>query len=263
MMSATLTVKSRPGRLSGEACKAIYNAIQTAKILGPATNCIVPIGEDTLIEGLKTVVGAGFYAAVTRRPAVYRGNPFVIEAAIAFGKSESKDEANKRIEDEVEAEDNGSEEGEKSLARLMRFANRVPLQYQQGACAITKSVLQMNWRGYGLQQSRGALPAGDLTIVVHMGSVWVPFTSESKEAVASYPEVLKEIKLALQECGRKLGSHLRKVQRLKQEAKKKSYIEKYIPAIGEALRDILDLKEKEVDLICEDLQDVLEKSRKM
>ena len=93
--------------------------------------------------------------------------------------------------------------------------------------------------------------------------MWVPFTSESKEAVASYPEVLKEIKLALQECGRKLGTHLRKVQRMKQEAKKRNYIEKYIPAIGEALRDILDLKEKEVDLICEDLQDVLEKSRKM
>ena len=99
----------------------------------------------------------------------------------------------------------------------------------------------MNWRSYGLPQGRGALPTGPLTIVVHMASVWVPFTSESKEAIASYPEILKEIRLALQECGRKLGLHIRKGIRQKQELKKRTYIEKYIPAIGEALRDILDL----------------------
>jgi DNA topoisomerase-6 subunit B len=96
-----------------------------------------------------------------------------------------------------------------------------------------------------------------------MASVWVPFTSESKEAIASYPEVLKEIRLALQECGRKLGRHIRKAVRHRQEMKKRSYIQKYIPAIGEALQDILDLKDKQVDQICEDLKGVLERSRKM
>jgi DNA topoisomerase-6 subunit B len=146
---------------------------------------------------------------------------------------------------------------------VLRLANRVPLQYQQGACAIHKSVVQMSWRKYGLSQSRGALPAGDLTIVIHMGSVWVPFTSESKEAIASYPDILKEIRLALQECGRKLGSHIRKTSRIKQELKKRSYIEKYIPAIGQALRDILDLKDKQVDKVCGELKDILEKSRKL
>jgi DNA topoisomerase-6 subunit B len=96
-----------------------------------------------------------------------------------------------------------------------------------------------------------------------MASVWVPFTSESKEAIASYPEVLKEIRLALQECGRKLGRHIRKTVRHRQEMKKRSYIQKYIPAIGEALQDILDLKDKQVDQICEDLKGVLERSRKL
>ncbi|MCK4277316.1 MAG: hypothetical protein KAX78_12420 [Phycisphaerae bacterium] len=120
----------------------------------------------------------------------------------------------------------------------------------------------MNWRQYGLTQPRGALPAGPLTIVVHMASVWVPFTSESKEAIASYPEIVKEIRLALQECGRKLGKHVRKTVRIRQELKKRSYIEKYIPAIGEALRDILELKERQVSKVCANLKDILQRSRK-
>jgi DNA topoisomerase-6 subunit B len=103
---------------------------------------------------------------------------------------------------------------------------------------------------------------GDLTVVVHMASVWVPFTSESKEAIAAYPEILKELRLALQECGRRLGAHVRKGIRINQELKKRSYIEKYIPAIGEALRDILDLGEKDVTKVCSNLKHVLERSRK-
>ena len=138
----------------------------------------------------------------------------------------------------------------------------MPLQYQQGACAITKSVTALNWKLYGLTQGRGALPSGPLTVVVHMASVWVPFTSESKEAIASYPEILKEIRLALQECGRKLGLHVRKKIRINRELQKRSYIEKYIPAIGEALRDILELKDRQVTRICNNLKDILEKSRK-
>ena len=121
----------------------------------------------------------------------------------------------------------------------------------------------MNWKKYGLTQGRGAMPSGDLTIAVHMASVWVPFTSESKEAIASYPEILRDLRLALQDCGRKLGAHIRKAVRIRQEFKKRSYIEKYIPPIGEALRDILGLKESQVTQICNSLRDVLERSRKM
>ena len=256
----TLTTRTRPSRVTGEMARALYESVAATQILAPRTDCIVPIGEEQLILGLKEVMPAGFYTAVTRKPAVYRGNPFVIEAAVAFGKPETKEQKANRLADEVEAGEDDNSGGE-SLAKVIRFANRVPLQYQQGACAVAKSVLAMNWRKYGLTQGRGALPTGDLTIVVHVGSVWVPFTSESKEAVASYPEILKEIRLALLECGRRLGLHIRKTVRIRQELKKRSYIEKYIPAIGEALRDILALKEKDVDAVCHDLKDVLERSR--
>ena len=257
-------INARTTSLTGDDAKAIYHAIQETKILAPATDCVVPIGEPQLLAGLQQVVQAGFYAATTRRPAVYRGNPFIIEAAIAYGRPETPDQPTApAAEDATDDEDEGAGTDTSRLAKVIRFANRVPLQYQQGACAITKAVTSMNWRSYGLAQGRGALPVGDLTIVVHMASVWVPFTSESKEAVASYPEILKEIRLALQECGRKLGQHIRRSVRIRQELKKRSYIQKYIPAIGEALRDILDLKEKEVDRVCDDLRDVLERSRKL
>ena len=147
--------------------------------------------------------------------------------------------------------------------RVLRYANRVPLLYQQSACSITKSVIQTNWKGYGLQQPKGSLPIGPMAVAVHIASVWVPFTSESKEAIAAYPEILKEIKLGLQEVGRKLGTYIRKGKRLRSEFDKRSYIEKYIPHIGIALQEILDLSDQSKNEVITTLEDVLHKSRKV
>jgi DNA topoisomerase-6 subunit B len=190
---------------------------------------------------MKQKIETEFTTAVTRPPAVYRGNPFQIEAGLAYGG-------------DLPADD---------LALLYRFANRVPLQYQQSACSIFKAVLSVDWRKYGLQQSRGALPTAPLVISVHVVSVWVPFTSESKEAIASYPEILKEIRLALMEAGRRLGVFVRKRRRMADEAKKRAHIEKYIPAIGRALQEILALSDKQRDLTVTNLKEILERSRKM
>jgi len=265
---AGIEARMKPARANGEVAKAIYEAIRQTKIMAPATDCVVPIGEEQLIAALKQVVDAEFCTATTRSPAVYRGNPFVIEAAIALRRSNGPDQRSGQDDEQDEPQPQAQPtkddaEGEGETAKLARFANRVPLLYQQSACAIYKAVAGMNWKSYGLAQARGALPAGPVTIVVHMASVWVPFTSESKEAIASYPEILKEIRLALQECGRKLGTHVRKTIRIRQEMKKRSYIEKYIPAIGEALRDILDLKDRQVDAVCRNLKNILERTRKL
>jgi DNA topoisomerase-6 subunit B len=147
------------------------------------------------------------------------------------------------------------------LVDLLRFANRVPLQYQQSACAITKAVLSIDWRGYGLSMAKGALPAGPMSLFVHIASVWVPFTSESKEAIAGYPEIMRELRLALQDCGRRLAVHIRARRREVEEEKKKSYIERYIPHIGIALREILGLSEKVETELVTTLREVLERSR--
>jgi DNA topoisomerase-6 subunit B len=145
--------------------------------------------------------------------------------------------------------------------RLLRFANRVPLLYQQSSCAITKAVVQTNWRGYGLHQPKGALPIAPMAILVHVASVWVPYTSESKEAIEPYPEILKEIKLGLQQCARKLAHYLRHERQLHQEYDRRAYIEKYLPHIGVALQDILALSNDERDSTVRKLDDVLHKSR--
>ena len=144
---------------------------------------------------------------------------------------------------------------------LLRLANRVPLLFQQSSCAITKAVMQTNWRGYGLHQPKGALPIGPMAILVHVASVWVPYTSESKEAIEPYPEILKEIKLGLQQCARKLGHYLRHELHLRREYDRRTYIEKYLSHIGVALQDILALSNEERDSTIKKLDDVLHKSR--
>ena len=110
----------------------------------------------------------------------------------------------------------------------------MPLLYQQSACAIFKSVLDTTWRNYGVSQSRGALPAGPMVIFVHMASVWVPFTSESKEAIAEYDEISKEITLALRECGRRLGAFLRRRERAFSEQNRRDIFELYIEEVVES-----------------------------
>jgi len=128
--------------------------------------------------------------------------------------------------------------------QVLRYANRVPLQFQPAACAITQAVIATNWRSYGLQQSRGQLPVGPITVMLHMASVWVPFTSESKEAVAGYPEILKELRLALQAVGRKLAMYLNKRNRVRQEGERREIFLRYLGEVATAIASIKDYGER-------------------
>ncbi|ARN56620.1 DNA topoisomerase VI subunit B [Sedimentisphaera salicampi] len=246
---AGLSLSLKPSKASLPEIDQLHKVVNETKIMAPSTSCIGPIGEERLEEGIRRVVEADFYATCTRKPSVYRGNPFLVEAALAYGFQNGSDK-------------DSSDEDTKQLMQLKRIANRVPLLYQQSAGAIHKAVLDINWRNYALSQSKGALPAGPLILMVHVASVWVPFTSESKEAIAHYPEIIKEIKLAVQECGRKLGVYLRRQKKIKQELAKRSYIKTYLPHIGDALKDILELSDPETEDVVAKLADTLERSRK-
>ncbi|MFT4311642.1 MAG: DNA topoisomerase VI subunit B [Candidatus Woesearchaeota archaeon] len=237
--NAALLPNTSPKKITRDQAEKIIRAIAKTKIMAPPTDCISPIGQDQLEKGLKKEINAEFYTTITRSPSVYRGNPFIIEVAIAYGGDQPADQ----------------------LANVMRFANRVPLLYQQGGCAVNKAVSSLNWKPYGLQQSRGSVPAGPLTIAVHIASVWVPFTSESKEAIAHYPEIIKEMKLALQEVGRKLGTYINKKKRVGVELKKRSYIQKYIPHVSAALLKLLELPDDKKADLEEKLAAILEKTR--
>jgi len=265
--TAKLSEKAYPTRIAREEAAALHDAIQKTKISAPPTTCISPIGEELVLSGLKKEIEADFYASVTRPAAVYRGNPFQIEVGIAYGKPGGVG-LEVTEEGRIRKKKKDTESSEELVAdadepiRVLRYANRVPLLYQQSACAVTKAVIGTDWRRYGLQQPKGALPIGPCAVMVHIASVWVPFTSESKEAIANYPEIQKELRLALMEAGRQLGTYIKKGQRLRKEFDKRSYIEKYIPHIGIALQEILDLSVPERDGTVKTLEDVLHKSRK-
>ncbi len=235
---AAIPENARPGRIAREEADRLLATIQNTKIMNPPTDCISPIGEELILRGLKRIE-ADFYTAVTRSPSVYRGNPFLVEVGVAYGGSLP----------------------EEGPVRLLRYANRVPLLYQTGACAIAEAVADTAWKSYGLAQSGNNLPTGSAAILVHVASVWVPFTSESKEAIAHYPEIVKEIKLALQECGRRMSVHISRRRRDLDAAQKREYMSSYIPHISNALRNILSLDDRAEKKITTLLTDALERSR--
>jgi DNA topoisomerase-6 subunit B len=172
-------------------------------------------------EGVEKIKGHNYFiATVTRAPRVYRGNPFQVEVGLAYGGSWPPD---KTIE-------------------LFRFANRVPLLFQRGACGVTDAIVRTDWRNYLLSQPKGSLPIGPMALIVHIASVWVPFTSESKEAVAHYPDILKEIQLAAQECGRKLATFIRKKKAADYQAQRRSIFELYIEEVAQSIGKITGRK---------------------
>jgi DNA topoisomerase-6 subunit B len=286
---AKVNRRSNPRKAGRHEADELYKAIQATKIPAPATDCISPIGEDLLLRGLHKLVPGEFYAAATRPPAVYRGNPFLIEVGLAYGGGPAThrvtreslleligqtdartlrqfltstfDGVGMQAADKIlheaglrrrtapgklkDAEITKLHEAMQSVnlndgqtMTVMRYANRVPLLFQAGACAITQTVTATNWRSYGLSQSRGGLPTGPVTIMVHMASVWVPFTSESKEAIAGYPEIQKELRLALQTVGRKLGMFLRRRIRVKHEGERRTLFLRYLGEVATAVSQI-------------------------
>src|SRR5437762_10875746 len=283
--AAKVSTRANPHRIGRQEADALYAAIQNTKIPAPASNCISPIGEGLILKGLHHQLPGEFFCAATRPPAVYRGNPFVIEVGLAYGGASPTQKVTLEALAELLQESDarslkqfllttfdgiGAAGVEKILAQaklgtrqtpaklkeedivqlhaamksvnltegqtmqVLRYANRVPLQFQPAACAITQAVTATNWRSYGLAQSRGQLPVGPITVMVHMASVWVPFTSESKEAVAAYPEIMKELRLGLQAVGRKLAIFLNRRKRVRQEGERREIFLRYPGEVGHA-----------------------------
>jgi DNA topoisomerase VI subunit B len=263
-----LSDRSYPTHIAHAQATALHQAIQKTRVRAPRTDCIVPIGETQLLDGLRKELQADFYTATTRPAAAYRGNPFQVEIGIAFGcRGEPSIEVDARGHMRKKSARDGAAVEHLILRKdepihLLRFANRVPLLYQQSSCAITKAIIQTNWRTYGLHQPKGTLPIAPMAILVHVASVWVPYTSESKEAIEPYPEILREIKLGLQQCARQLAHYLRSEIQLHKEYDRRAYIEKYLPHIGIALQEILALSDNERDFTVSTLDNVLHISRR-
>jgi DNA topoisomerase-6 subunit B len=247
--AAKVSTRARASRIGTHEAETLYQAMQSTPIRPPATNCLAPIGPEQVLAGLLKGVKAEFFTATTRSPAVYRGNPFQIEVGLAFGGElgpppGEDDEEVAANEAKVRRGKVVQERRGPTAARLMRFANRVPLLFQTSGCCITRSIIDIDWRRYGLSQPSGAMPQGPIAIFVHLASVWVPFTSEGKEAIADYDEIRKEIRLAVQDCGRKLQAYLNRRKRQRYDVDRRSAFTRYIGELVNACHDIRRLDKK-------------------
>ncbi|MEM5793180.1 MAG: DNA topoisomerase VI subunit B [Candidatus Aenigmatarchaeota archaeon] len=207
-----------PKSLDNDSIQKLFKAMKNVKLLRPPTDCLSPLGEELILSGLKKEIKAEFFSSVTRPPTVYRGNPFQVEVGIAYG-------GELPVEGTVE---------------IIRLSNRVPLMYQAGDCAITKAIASTDWKKYGFNQSGKSLPTGPGVIMVHLVSTWVPFTSESKQAIASYPIIIKEIKLGLQEAGRRMQRYVSGKRKYEFLQQRKKIFERYIPEVAESLAKLVN-----------------------
>ena len=233
---AKLESKRKPRSLDAQESERLHKSMQMVKLIAPPTNCLSPLTGQLIENGLKKELNAEYFVAVTRPPSVYRGNPFQVEVGLVYG----------------------GELNPNSVATFYRFANKVPLLYHQSSCAITKSVESVDWKRYGLQQSSGSLPVGPVAILVHFASVWVPFTSEGKQAIATYPVIVKEIKLALQDAGRQLAKFVRRKKRARDSQMRKQLFERYIPEVAGSLSKLT--KERK-DSIISDLENLIKSNK--
>jgi DNA topoisomerase-6 subunit B len=229
---AGITNRTYIGSVTPQVAERIYNALQATKLKAPSTNCLAPMGAEAILSGLLSGIKAEFYTASTRPPSVYRGNPFQIEVGLAYGGALGADKHDESDEDQPTKgqSDNGAS------ARIIRFANRVPLLYQQSSCCLFKSVVDTKWNNYGISQSSGSVPRAPIVIFLHMASVWVPFISEGKEAIADYDEIRKEVKLGIAECGRRLSLLLKRKKRKASHSRRRDAFTRYIDEVVDATR---------------------------
>jgi len=222
---AGLDESRQPRRIRAEEAQLIADSFQKVKVLNPPTDCLSPI-EDLLIKkGLSKAIDSRFASTATREPQVTQGNPFQVEVGLVFGGDLNSD----------------------SPIEILRFANRVPLMYQQGGCLLTKALESVDWKRYGLEQPGGrGIPKGPAAVLIHLASTNVQFTSEAKEAVASNEEVLEEIRRALLEVGRGLKNHLKKSSQRKKAQEKFELINVILPEISKKSSQLLDREEPDL-----------------
>ena len=228
-----------PKKMSREQYLALHKAFKKIKIMAPSTDCLSPIGETLIKRSLKhetKEISPEFIYTASRPASVYSGSPFQVEVGIVYGGSLTKDKQ----------------------VKLLRFANRVPLLYQQGDCVSTAAISSIDWRRYGFDQPSGrGIPSGPAIFFAHISSTLIPFTSESKEAIADIPEIESEIKLAFRECARKVQSHIHKEIKRVKTREKFDLITKILPEIAKKSSDMLGKPVPSLDAVITKIMDVI------
>ena len=185
------------------------------KLMAPSTKSVLSIGEEALAKSIKRLGAVDFFSVVTRKPAICDFKPVQIEVAIA------------RLEDKsIEADE---------PVQVLRFANRVPLQFDKSACAIVHAIESVNWRTYGLAQPKDSLPQGPYIIAVCVVSPFIKFKNASKETIDASDELVEEIRLALIQAGQRLSKYIRREDKANELEEKIRHIEQFGPILVEGL----------------------------
>lgn len=198
--------------------KDAFMALQATELMAPSTKSVITIGEEAFAKSIRRLGEVDFFAVVTRKPTICDFKPVVVEVAIA------------RLKDRPRSE--GDNE---SPATVLRFANRVPLQFDKAACAMVRSIESVNWRSYGLQQPRESIPQGPYVIAISLVSPFIKFKNASKETVDASDELVEELRRALIQAGQRLSRHIRKENREADLEEKLRHIEQFGPILVECL----------------------------
>jgi DNA topoisomerase-6 subunit B len=195
--------------------KELFVSIQNLKLMAPSTKSVLSIGEDGFAKSIKRLGAVDFFAVVSRKPAICDFKPVQVEVAVA------------RLEDKSAESD--------SSVQVLRFANRVPLQFDKSSCAIVHAIESVNWRSYGISQPKGSLPQGPYIVAVSVVSPFIKFKNASKETIDASDELVEEIRRALIQAGQKLSKHIRKEVKENELEEKIRHIEQFCPILIEGL----------------------------
>lgn len=201
--------------LKDEDFKKTFQAVQDTDLMAPSTKSVLTVGEDSLSKSIQRLGEVDFFSVVTRKPAICDFKPVVVEVALARFKNRNQ-EADEPVQ-------------------LLRFANRVPLQFDKSGCAITWAIESVNWKNYGLAQPKGSLPLGPYVFAVSLVSPFIKFKNASKETVDASEELVEEIRRALMQAGQKLSRHIRKEFKEADLERKLAHIEQFGPILVESL----------------------------
>ena len=207
-----IDMNKRPKDMTFPEAEAIVHCFKKMKFMAPPTEGLIPIGSEQIEKGMKQILKPEFVTTITRKPVTYQGGvSFIIEAGLAYGG------------------DAGRVVNEKRKAEIMRFANRVPLTFDAGSCAITEALKSIDWKRYGLRDMDNT----PLTLFVNIISTQVPYLSTGKQSVSPEPEIVHEIRQATMKLARKLQKHIRSKKAAKEKEKRSKVFEEYVPVIIE------------------------------
>lgn len=195
--------------------KELYAKLQAMQLMAPSTKSVLAIGEEAMSKSIKRLGEIDFFSVISRKPTICDFKPIQVEVAVA-----------RLLDRRIEPD---------SPVQVLRFANRVPLQFDKSACAIFQAVETVNWRAYGLAQPKDAIPLGPYIIAVSVVSPFIKFKNASKETIDASDELVEEIRRALIQAGQKLSKHIRREEKASELEEKLKHIEQFCPILVDGL----------------------------